>query len=140
MQPIFKKSFITAAVTVALDFTFHYFLTNPLETLTYFIIKFLLSFFVATALFSSYAYLARPERRKITIPAAGIIFSVLMSTYYRSWEIFEALVPWGSRAPDIIGLVRGSVFFILAWGAGHTMFFIVGVLVANRWVKENLVQ
>lgn len=114
MQPTFKKSFIVAAVTVALDFTFHYFLTNPLETLTYFIIKFLLSFFVASAMFASRAYIMKPEKRYLTIPASALIFSVLMSTYYRSWELFEALAPWGSRAPDIVGLIRGSVLFIVA--------------------------
>src|SRR3989304_755569 len=130
-QSIFKKSFITAAITVALDFTFHYFLTNPLETLTYFIIKFLLAFMIATALFSSKWYISGIGKRLGTITIFGAIFSVLMSTYYRSWELFEALAPWGSRAPNIYGLIRGSFLFILAWGAGHALFFIVGALVAQ---------
>lgn len=136
-QRTFKKSFIVAAVTVALDFTFHYFLTNPLETLTYFIIKFLLSFFIASAMFASAAYIAQPEKRYITIPAFALLFSVLMSTYYRSWELFEALAPWGSRAPDIVGLLRGSVLFIAAWGLAHASFFVIGVLVANRFVRNG---
>lgn len=136
-HPIFKKSFVVAAVMVALDFTFHYFLTNPLESLTYFIIKFLLSFFVASAMFASRVYITKPEKRYLTIPASALIFSVLMSTYYRSWELFEALAPWGSRAPDIVGLIRGSVLFIIAWGLAHASFFAIGVLTANNTVRDS---
>lgn len=138
-QPLFKKSLITAAVTVAVDFTFHYFLTNPLESLTYFVIKFLLSFFIASAMFASHIYITRLEKRRITIPVSALMFSVLMSTYYRVWELFEAMAPWGSRAPDIIGIVRGTVLFIAVWGIAHASFFVIGVWAADGIVRSDTV-
>lgn len=136
-QPIVKKAVITAAVTVAIDFTFHYFLTNPMEMFTYFVVKFMLSFIIASAMFGSYEYITKPERRKYTIPISGLVFSTLMSTYYRAWELFEARAPWGSRAPDIFGLVRGTVLFVGAWWFAHASFFIVGVLAANKLIRDE---
>ncbi len=141
---LFKKSLVVAIVTVFLDFCFHYLLTNPMESLTYFVIKFLLSFFVATGLFSFY-----PRRKKnrlshlifnknnLTLLLTGLIFSTLMSTYYRAWELGEAGVPFGSRAPDILGLSRESILFALAWWLGHALFFIIGVIIAERIVKTK---
>ncbi|MFA6992951.1 MAG: hypothetical protein WC269_06840, partial [Candidatus Gracilibacteria bacterium] len=76
---MFKKPLITALVTLVTDFLFHFFLTNPMETLTYFVVKFLLAFFVASALFNLY----NSKKKEITMPAAaltGLIFSTLMST------------------------------------------------------------
>jgi len=131
---MFLKSLLAAFITDVLDFTFHYFLTNPMESLTYFVIKFLLAFFVATALFSL-KYWQRPLNKKWPgIILAGLIFSALMSAYYRAWELGEAGVPFGSRAPDIIGIVRANPFlFSGVWWLGHASFFIIGIFV-SFWV------
>lgn len=133
---MFKKSLVVAIITVVLDFTFHFFLTNPMESLTYFVIKFLLAFFVATAMFSLHLYIKKKNKRKFIIPVAGLIFSALMSTYYRAWELGEAHVPFGSRAPDIMGILRESLLFPTVWWLGHALFFVVGIIVANRLIKE----
>lgn len=144
IQPIFKKALIVAVITFLLDFLFHYFLTNPLESLTYFVIKFLLSFFVATGWFSFYT--EKKSKRSLhkifnkdnlIISLTGLIFSTLMSIYYRAWELGEAGVPFGSRAPDILGLSRESIFFALAWWLGHALFFMVGVIIANQLIKTK---
>lgn len=133
MENIFKKAFLVAIMTFILDFLFHYFLTRPMETLTYFFIKFLLSFFVAVALFS----FNKLKNNKIAIVLSGFIFSILMSIYYRFWEFGEAHVPFGSRAPDIIGVARDNLFlFSGAWWIGHALFFIAGVLVSNKLIKK----
>lgn len=137
IENIFKKSLIVAVVTILLDFLFHFFLTNPMESLTYFVIKFLLAFFVATAMFSLHIYTRHNKRRKIIILLlTGLIFSTLMSIYYRAWELGEAHVPFGSRAPDIIGVLRESLFFPLIWWLGHALFFVIGVIVANKFVEQ----
>lgn len=128
---MFLKSLVVALITDALDFTFHYFFTNPMESLTYFVIKFLLAFFVAAALFSL-KFWQRPLGKKWpgTI-LAGLIFSALMSAYYRAWELGEAGVPFGSRAPDITGIIRENAFlFSGIWWLGHALFFVVGVSVS----------
>ena len=138
MQKIFWKSLIVAFVTDGIDFTFHYFFTNPMESLTYFVVKFLLAFFVATGLFSLGYYLRRPEKRVYTIPITGLIFSTLMSTYYRAWELGEAHVPFGSRAPDIIGIARDNLLaFSGTWWLWHATFFVIGVIIALKLIKEN---
>lgn len=131
---MFKKPLITAVITLVLDFLFHFFFTHPMETITYFFIKFLLAFFASSALF----YLFRTRKIKITTAfVAGLIFSTLMSTYYRVWELGEAYVSWGSRAPDILGIDRTNVIlFGGTWWIGHALFFLIGVLIANKFVKE----
>jgi hypothetical protein len=133
---MFKKSFAVAIITILFDFLFHFFLTNPMESITYFVIKFLLAFFVATGLFSLNTF-TQKEKRKYLILLAGLIFSTLMSVYYRVWELGEAYVPFGSRAPDIIGIDRGNLFlFSGTWWLGHALFFILGVLATTKIFKK----
>ena len=136
MESVFKKSLVTAVITVSLDFLFHVFLTHPMETLTYFVIKFLLAFFVAAGMFSLHLYIQKKERRKAIVPVTGLIFSTLMSTYYRAWELGEAHVPFSSRAPDILGISRESILFSAAWWLGHALFFAAGAVVAEKWMKK----
>ena len=108
-----------------------------MESLTYFVIKFLLAFFVAAALFSSGIYLKKIDYRKYIVIAAGLIFSTLMSIYYRAWELSEAGVPFGTRAPDIIGISRDTLLFPLIWWLGHALFFMMGVIAAIRLIKDK---
>lgn len=129
-----KKALVVAIVTDGVDFTFHYFMTNPMESLTYFVIKFLLAFFVATFLFTFSSYIKSKGWKEFGIVYIfGFIFSTLMSTYYRAWELGEAHVPFGARAPDIYGVPRDSlILFSGTWWAGHATFFVIGVLVASK--------
>jgi len=133
-ENIFKKSLIISIITILLDFLFHLFLTNPMESITYFVIKFLLAFFVATGMFSLNIY---TKKKNITIYISGLIFSTLMGAYYRAWELGEAHVPFGSRAPDILGIYRESILFPLIWWLGHALFFIIGVFIVNKFIKEK---
>jgi len=134
---MFVKPLIVAIVTIILDFLFHVFLTNPMESLTYFVIKFLLAFFIAVAMYSLKYYIKK-KKPFLTISLTGIVFSTLMSIYYRAWELGEAHVPFGSRAPDILGISRDTIFFSLTWWLGHAAFFVAGVLVANKLIKDKL--
>ena len=134
----FKKPLIVAAFTVLFDFLFHFFLTNPMESMTYFVVKFLLSFFAATALFSFVTYIKKTATRIYAAIITSLIFSALMSIYYRAWELEEAYVPFGSRAPSIIGISRDNIFlFSGTWWLGHTLFFASGVFIANSLIKNN---
>ena len=135
-ENLFKKSLIVAVITILLDFLFHFFFTHPMESLTYFVIKFLLAFFVATGMFCLHLYINKKEKRKFIIAVLGLVFSTLMSIYYRAWELGEAHVPFGSRAPDIIGIYRESLLFPSVWWLGHALFFVLGVIVTNKLVKE----
>lgn len=137
MQKIFWRALMVALITDGVDFCFHYFFTNPMESLTYFVIKFLLAFFVAAGLFSLKIYLNHPNKRIYALPLAGLIFSALMSIYYRAWELGEANVPFGSRAPDIIGIARDNLLaFSGAWWLGHAAFFVIGALAASFLIKD----
>lgn len=134
---LFKKALIVAVITNLIDFVFHFFLTHPMESLTYFVIKFLLAFFVAVGMFSSVIFIKKLKQRKLIVIITGLIFSTLMSIYYRAWELGEAHVPFGSRAPDILGISRESlVLFSGIWWFGHALFFIIGVLVALKIIKK----
>jgi len=123
MERIYQKSLIVAIITLMLDFTFHLLFTRPMETLTYFVIKFLLAFFVAAGLFSLKRFIDSPKRQMTITFVAGLIFSTLMSTYYRAWELGEANVPFGSRAPDIIGITRYTPFCLASSGGWLTPHF-----------------
>ncbi|MEK6952508.1 MAG: hypothetical protein AABX29_05835 [Nanoarchaeota archaeon] len=133
---IFKRALITAIFIFIFDFLFHLFLTRPMETLTYFILKSLVAFFVATALFSLDSF-SKKKKKNYLVVLFGLISSTLMSIYYRAWELGEAYVPFGSRAPDIIGIDRHNLlFFSGSWWLGHALFFILGALIAIRFIKK----
>ena len=88
-------------------------------------------------MFSSAWFINNAGRRKIIIPLSGLVFSTLMSIYYRAWELGEAHVPFGSRAPDIIGVARENLLlFSGIWWLGHALFFVAGVIAAVKIVKE----
>lgn len=133
---MFKKSLVTAIITLVLDFLFHFFFTNPMESLTYFVIKFLLAFFVASAMFNFFQAKGK-EIKTSSAFISGLIFSALMSTYYRAWELGEAGVPFGSRAPDILGIERVNlILFSGTWWLGHAIFFFIGIIIAKKFIKK----
>lgn len=134
---IFKRALITAIFTFVFDFLFHLSLTRPMETLTYFVLKFLVAFFVATALFSSDLFTKKIKQRNLIMILFGLISSTLMSIYYRAWELGEAYVPFGSRAPDITGINRDNLLlFSGTWWLGHALFFVTGALIAINFVRK----
>ncbi len=137
MEKVFKQALLVAVVTFALDFTFHWLFTHPMETLTYFVIKFLLAFFVAVGLFSSKKFIEAVSSMRVAvyIIISSLIFSTLMSTYYRAWELGEAGVPFGSRAPDITGIARYTILFAVIWWLAHASFFAVGAKLATKIKK-----
>ncbi|HLC46166.1 MAG TPA: hypothetical protein VJI75_00330 [Candidatus Nanoarchaeia archaeon] len=135
--PVFRKALLTAVITVLMDFLFHYFLTDPMESLTYFVIKFLLAFFIATALFSSAWAVRSAVLRWHHLAIASLIFSTLMSVYYRAWELLEAYAPFGSRAPDIIGISHDNLLlFSGVWWLGHAAFFAIGAIASTEILKK----
>jgi len=108
-----------------------------METLTYFVLKSLIAFFVATALFSLDIFAKKTKQINYLIVLFGLISSTLMSVYYRVWELGEAYVPFGSRAPDIIGIDRHNLFlFSGTWWLGHALFFVLGALIAIKFVRK----
>lgn len=137
MHKIFRQAILVAFITFVLDFTFHWLFTKPMETLTYFIIKFLLSFFVAVGLFNLKKYYRLPQKRIIFSIMAALIFSTLMSTYYRAWELIEAGVPFGTRSPDIVGITRYSFLFVVAWWLAHATFFFIGTIVVSKLFRQE---
>ena len=134
---------VVALVAVGLDVLFHITLTNPMESFDYFAVKILIGFFVTTI------FLNWPASKKTgkTIDFFGsnfawalipaILFTFLMSLYYRWWEYLSG-VPYGIRPPDIVFIDRNNTFlFALSWFIGHSLFYLVGVLVAKMLVKKK---
>lgn len=138
MNDIFKKALIVAIITVAIDFTFHLLLTHPMETVTYFVVKFLLAFLVATGLFSWKKFNLHKAKKKFYIPITALIFSTIMATYYRIYELGQAFIPLGSEAPDIYGINRANlILFSGTWWLGHALFFAIATIIAIKIVKER---
>ena len=138
MNKIFLKALIVAIVTIGIDFTFHLLLTHPMETVTYFTVKFLLAFLIATGLFSWKNFQIKKSNRKYYIPAAALIFSTLMATYYRAYELFQAYIPLGSEAPNIYGIDRSNLLlFSGTWWLGHALFFVIGTIIAIKIIKDK---
>ena len=122
---------ITATVAIALDVTFHIFLTEPMESFDYFAVKWLLAFFVTT-IFLNWSEVKSLVRNPYAILLAAGSFSFLMSLYYRWWE-FVSGVPYGIRPPDIIFIDRMNIWlFAASWFIGHSLFYIIGVLVSRK--------
>ena len=66
-----------------------------------------------------------------------MISSTLMSIYYRAWELGEAYVPFGARAPDIIGIHRENLLlFSGTWWLGHALFFVLGALISIKLIRK----
>jgi len=131
-----RVSVIVATVTVALDWIFHKTLTNPMETFDYFTVKWLLAFFVVTVFVNWHNNMPSPITNNRLLLTFAAIFSFVMSLYYRWWEYFSN-VPLSSRAPDILFLDRTNVIlFAGTWFIGHALFFVIGVLVARKLIKD----
>jgi len=137
-------AFLIAAIAVGLDIFFHATLTTPMESFDYFAVKFLIGFSV-TILFLDW-----PSRsdglpsaffrgfRQTLVPA--VVFTFLMSLYYRWWEFLSG-VPYGLRPPDIIFIDRSNPYiFALGWFLAHSVFYLIGWWLASRWLgkpKQN---
>lgn len=132
-----KAALVIATITVALDWTFHWTLTSPMETFDYFTVKWLLAFFMATIFLN---WPPKEARSLGNAPQAVVfagVFSFLMSLYYRWWEYFSR-VPFSVRAPDIVFVNRESVvLFAGTWFVAHSLFFLIGIFVARKFVNDT---
>jgi hypothetical protein len=138
MDKIFTRALIVAFITVAIDFIFHLLLTHPMETVTYFVIKFLLAFLIATALFSWKKFNQNKDHRLYYLPITALIFSTLMASYYRLFELGQAFIPLGSEAPNIYGIDRSNqILFSGTWWLSHALFFLIGAIIAIKLIKDK---
>ena len=93
MDKIVQKSLILASVALAIDFIFHYFYSSPMETLTYFLVKFVLVFLIGLWVF---------KKNTVTSLVIGtVVFVAIFAGYYRVWEFLYGY-SFGYRVPDII--------------------------------------
>ena len=128
-------AFVVAFVAVGCDVIFHITLTEPMESFDYFAVKFLIGFSVTT-LFLNWPRMQSGRQLPFytgmswsLVPAA--LFTLLMSLYYRWWEYLSG-VPYSIRPPDILFIDRSNTFlFAFSWFIGHSIFYLIGVLVAN---------
>lgn len=93
MNKIVKNSLILASVALAIDFIFHYFYSAPMETFTYFLVKFVLVFLIGLWVFK--------KDTTTSLVIGTVVFVSIFAGYYRAWEFLYGY-SFGYRVPDII--------------------------------------
>src|SRR3990167_7180940 len=118
-----KGAGVVALVAVALDFVFHYFLTEPMESVGYFIVKLLVAYGVAWFMFAKGVDLKR-------LVVFSFIFALLFGVFYRLTELFSGSA-YLSRVPEIhlgvFSITSATPLLAAAvWIFFHGSFFLVG--------------
>lgn len=118
------KSFIIAAVGVlVIDYFFHLFFSNPMETPPYFMAKMTL-YFVFSIIFLSIFNLDKREFFKVAI--AGIVVASLWGIYYNILPSIFNYYPFGIPLAGLTFLGMGLLGTGLAFGTVHTLAFMGG--------------
>ncbi|MCX6779408.1 MAG: hypothetical protein NTU97_04230, partial [Candidatus Magasanikbacteria bacterium] len=116
---IVASSILISAIGVfVVDYLFHLFFSNPMETIPYFLAKMTL-YFIFSILFLSVINLQKKEFTKVLI--GGIVVSLIWGTYYNILpEIFD-FYPFGIPLRGLTFLGMGLWGTGLAFGTVHTL-------------------
>ena len=126
MNKYFKiliQSLIISVIAVFLiDYFAHLFLSIPMETIPYFLIKFLLYFVFA------FIFLMIFRKAKFyQVALGGILVGLFFGFYYNILPLFTTNYPiYGIPLSEISFLGRGIFLTGLAFGIIHTLGFLVG--------------
>ena len=138
MQKYFKliiNSVLIAVVGVfIIDYFFHLFFSNPMETTGYFIGKMSL-YIVFSIIFLSIFNLQKREFIKVVI--GGIAVASLWGMYYNVFPIIFDYYPYGIALNGLSFLGMGLLGTGIAFGIVHTLAFIGGYYI-NRSIVSLL--
>jgi len=123
------KALFTGFVAVGLDLLFHIFYSSPMETVTYFGIKFLVVSVLAWWLFGQKATLLRTLM-------FGVLFAGVFGLYYRFVELAQKSGFLG-RVPDvhifgITATMNTPITSAILWLGVHGGSFIIGSLLSKK--------
>jgi hypothetical protein len=120
---ILKSLFIAAIGVLVIDYFFHLFFSNPMETPPYFMAKMTL-YFVFSLIFLSNFNLEAREFFKVA--AAGVIVASTWGIYYNILPALFGFSPFGIPLAGLTFLGMGLFGTGVAFGTVHVLAFIGG--------------
>lgn len=117
-----------------IDYFSHLLFSNPMETLPYFIAKFVL-YLVFSIFFLSFIDVSKKEFRKVII--GGIVVASIFGIYYNILPLIFDFYPAGISLSGLTFLGMGLFGTGLAFGIVHTSSFIVGYY-SSKLIPNNL--
>ena len=128
-----EKELFASLIAVSIDFFWHYTITSPMESETYFAIKLPMLFLLFSMFFS------KPFTQKRAL-VYSVAFWFIFSIYYRITEVFYS-AGWLSRVPDIhLGATMVTaatpLLSALVWYGIHGGAFLVAAYAVDRVVTR----
>lgn len=123
LKIIVSSLLISVIGVFGVDYFFHLFFSNPMETLSYFLAKMTL-YFVFSIAFLFFFNLKKQQFLKVFI--AGIVVSLIWGTYYNILPAIFDYYPFGIPLNGLTFLGMGLIGTGIAFGAVHTLAFVIG--------------
>lgn len=131
---IAASSLLLSAIGVfVIDYFSHLLLSNPMETLPYFLTKSVF-YFIFSIAFLSILNVTRAEFLKVSL--AGITVSLLWGAYYNILPSLFHYYPFGISLNGLTFLGMGLFGTGLAFGIVHTVAFIGGYY-SSKFILKN---
>jgi hypothetical protein len=132
---ILLKSLIISVVGVlVIDYFFHLFFSNPMETPPYFMAKMTI-YFIFSIFFLSIFNFSRREFLKVSV--AGVVVSSIWGIYYNILPVIFNFFPFGIPLRGLTFLGMGLFGTGLAFGTVHALAFIGGHYSAKFIFKNS---
>ncbi|MFA6076461.1 MAG: hypothetical protein WC735_00065 [Candidatus Paceibacterota bacterium] len=116
-----------------IDYFSHLLFSNPMETLPYFVVKFIL-YFVFSILFLSFIDVSRKEFIKVVV--GGIVVASIFGIYYNILPSVFDFYPAGIALNGLTFLGMGLFGTGLAFGTVHTLAFVGGYYSSKFTLKS----
>ncbi len=133
MKIIIKALLISLIGVYVIDYFSHLFFSNPMETMPYFIAKFVL-YFVFSIIFLSIFNLEKREFMKVLI--GGIVVSLLWGAYYNVLPLLFDYYPFGIALEGLTFWGMGLLGTGIAFGTVHTLAFVGGYYSSKFALKK----
>ena len=132
MKIITRSLLVSLSGVFVVDYFFHLFFSDPMETLPYFMAKATL-YFVFSVIFLLIIKLDKNEFLKVAI--GGAIVASIWGAYYNILPTIFDYYPFGISLRGLTFLGMGFFGTGLAFGAVHTLAFICGHYFSKSIVK-----
>ncbi len=116
------------------DYFSHLLFSSPMETIPYFLSKFVL-YLVFSTVFLTLFKLQKHEFG--TVAGAGVVVAALWGMYYNVLPLLFGYYPFGIPLQGLTFLGMGLLGTGIAFGIVHTLAFIVGYYVTTYLIKTT---
>ncbi|HRZ33997.1 MAG TPA: hypothetical protein P5548_03825 [Candidatus Moranbacteria bacterium] len=133
-QIVFRAIIISIVGVYGIDYFSHLLFSNPMETLPYFIVKFVL-YLVFSILFISFIDVSKKEFTKVII--GGIVVASIFGIYYNILPLMFDFYPAGISLSGLTFLGMELFGTGLAFGTVHTLAFVGGYYFSKFLVHRS---